>query len=63
MEDPQAARAFLLLLSHRVCGQDGNRRVPAMDKDVGVLGVDLRPGAFGTAAGLAGCEQVELGKE
>lgn len=33
-----------------------------MDKDVGVPGVDLRPGAFGTAAGLAGCEQVELGR-
>lgn len=33
-----------------------------MDKDVGVLGVDLRPGDTGTAAGLAGCEQVVLGR-
>lgn len=34
-----------------------------MDKDVGAPGMDLRPGATGTAAGLAGCEQAELRKE
>lgn len=47
MEDPQTARAFLLLLSYGVCGQDGNRGIPAMDKDVGAPGVELLQGWLG----------------